>query len=170
MNLYAYVGGNPANAIDPLGLRYTVDGTSEEKALVESWLEKLKECAKCDKEFEERLKEVLEGPFHFIIRFRDGALAGGWNPDRGNEVRLDPTLQDPNSRDNTYGENRPFSLRELLFPTPSREGNYRGPDVLAHEMVGHGYDYSQGDERDNQGKAIALANLVRACIGKEPQR
>ena len=49
-------------------------------------------------------------------------------------------------------------------------GHYRGPDVMAHELLGHGYDWANDIGRD-EGKARELGNKIRACLGNnQPQR
>lgn len=43
---------------------------------------------------------------------------------------------------------------------------YSGPDVLAHELLGHGFDALNGDFGNNQQAAIEIANEVRKFLGK----
>lgn len=173
MNLYAYVGGDPVNWGDPWGLKINYSKlTEKQKKLVLSWIEILKECAKCDKEFEERLDEVLNGSYELYIFFREGAYPAGFEPPLyPDHVRFDPYMENHEESKATYGEAWSWSKFFRIDKTPYREGHYTGPDLLAHELVGHGYDKTQRDPYKHQSTAIRLANLVRKCMGnKQPQR
>lgn len=151
----------PVNFVDPWGLIIHYEGTAEETALMQSWMDKLEECAKCDEELRERLDYVKSKLYHYYLRFRSGGSAGGFNDP--NEVRFDPTLKDPNYKDESYTPKKSKKDKR-------REGYYRGPDVMAHELLGHGYDWAH-DIKGDESKARELGNKIRACLGNyQPQR
>ncbi|KAB2888427.1 MAG: hypothetical protein F9K32_16560 [Desulfobulbaceae bacterium] len=170
MNLYRYVAGNPVNWVDPAGLEIHYEGRDEEVSLMKQWMEKLKKCAEClgDEELKKRIKFVESKLHHYYLNFDSGGVAGGWN--RPNIVRLDPVLKDPNQKSDTYGEKWSWAKFFRRDKTPYRTGYFRGPDTLAHELLGHGYDYGNNMYED-EGLAIDLGNKIRECMGNEqPQR
>jgi RHS repeat-associated protein len=177
MNLYAYVASDPVNAIDPTGLKINPAGTAEEQALIQSWLDKLEECAKCDEELAKRLKRVKEDPFVFDIYFSSGnsGTAGGYNSDRQRlnrpGVRIHPDLKNSNQKDHTYSVERSFIDRITGGGDKRSTGYYRGSETLAHELLGHGYRTLDGYYGNDNVDAINMGNKIRKCLGNlEPQR
>ena len=148
LNTFTYVGGNPVNAIDPLGLRIQALGTTEEINLINSWLNTFAKMP-CESEPRKRYEAIKNSPIDFTISFLDMLRAGQYH---NFEVNLDRNL-----RRQHYGNGSIFNYEYAYFS---------GPDALAHELLGHGYDALNGDFGDNQQDAIAIANEVRRHLGQ----
>lgn len=62
-------------------------------------------------------------------------------------------------------------MREWITGTGDTrlQGIYRGPDVLAHELLGHGYQMLK-DNNQSEYDARRIGNKIIECIGEQPQR
>jgi len=177
INVYLYTENNPINAIDPLGLKLTIRGTAKEKALINAWLNQIEKAARnCNSEDARdilRRLSLVRDPngMEFFIMFSDiGYRAGQYKTQSASfinngapfgVVELDNILKDSNQTTSWY--NTPYG-------SEIDEGHYRGTDVIAHELLGHGYDAATGDYRNNQRSAIETANKVRALTGQVQRR
>jgi hypothetical protein len=134
----------------------------QNKKIIDSWLSTLANvCSCCESgtEIRSRLQAIYDSPILFTIQFSDTPLfrAGQY---KNYNVTIDKALMDTNQT--VFFYNTPiFSKYD--------EGLYGGPDVIAHELLGHGYDAANGDYDDNQQSAIDIANKVNDCLGK-PRR
>ncbi len=154
VNLYEYVAGNPVNWIDPSGLRVNVLGSPEENAVLYSWLDTLGDC--CDSEVKNRLRTLRDSTNIYSIKFTDNMIRAGQY--KNGLVELDPVLKDPNQT--TFFYSPPFFTKRPGTPY------FGGPDTLAHELLGHGFDAENGFYGQNESNAIRIANKVRDCLGK----
>ena len=149
-----FVQNDPVNLVDPTGLEITPLGTNAEKALIQSWLDTIGDC--CDPEVQERLRALEESAHNYRIKFTDDMVRAGQH--KNGLTELDSDLKNPNST--TFWYSPPFFTKRPDTPY------FQGPDTLAHELLGHGFDEENGYYGKDEATARAIANKVRDCLGK----
>ncbi len=172
VNLYAYVGNDPVNLIDPSGLEVVIVGNKEFKERAKLAIESIKKTKK-GKEAFSQLEE--SDNIHVIIYSPDGE--SGSRP--ANFTRTeDGQIVEGAENNNGYNGKGTGSLIKLGIP--QGEGyNLEGTDAttLGHE-VGHSQDFDSGSSVDDGGKpnrprstpkseetAVRLENAIRSSQG-----
>ena len=148
-NLYGYVLQDPVDLVDPEGLKIIILGNEKEKQLLNKWLNNLAQVP----ELNNRIKEMQSTQELFYIKFDDKSAwyGGGSYQPRDNTCSISPKLQNDNQKDFWYGSGGLFNHSNEYF---------HGQSVLAHELLGHGYDDMKGLGR-NENRAIGIANKYR---------
>jgi len=154
MNTFTYVGANPVNGIDPLGLRIQALGTTEEINLINSWLDTFAKMP-CDSEVRKRYQAIKDSPILFTINFSADMWRAGQY--KNYHVELATQLRNPNQKTFHYSNGQLFG-RETAY--------FGGPDTLAHELLGHGFDALNGDFVSSEPPAIKIANEIRRLSGQ----
>ncbi len=72
-------------------------------------------------------------------------------------------LHKDSNQETYYYRGEPQNIIERFVGGPANYYTQEG--ALAHELLGHGLDYTRGDYRNNQADAINRANSVRDLLG-----
>lgn len=146
LNLYGYVGGNPIQHVDRLGLRINYD------SMFQSYKDILKRVRKCDPEVDAMIKQLEESPhlWTFQASHKYGAVPNDWNSvsngtGTGGNVSIDP-VNPVTIPDGTYTPEQTF-VHELQHATSFDSGGW---DPRMHNGIPHWYEEAEAVRMQNR--------------------
>jgi RHS repeat-associated protein len=173
VNLYAYVGNDPVNMVDPTGMEIVYYGTDAQLLALD---QALQQATKASPELKKRDQELMDSEYRHRISFRkqdsiDSAASTKPNfpanaypigkdkiPNKGtgSEIYINPEYTDPKYKDDLG--------RDLAA-------------ILSHELYGHSYDTDNGKLdrftrnpvsglRESDHSAMRAENIFNIAVGR----
>lgn len=179
VNLYSYVLNNPTNRTDVNGLKLELMGDANDKAILLKYLSEIagtqltmdvKRCISSKfhnpsqrfSDSEMWLKRIIRSDQRFTIIFGTTLQAAYF--DNGS-VLIDSAFREPNQNSFYY------------YTTENLTDFFKGAEVLAHELFGHGLVWLDGGPGSSrklsayerayyEQKAIDIENIIRSILGR----
>lgn len=131
INLYAYVANDPVNKTDPSGGRIVVKGTLPERTALKQAILRV---ARSDGRLNDRYETMKSSKNTHVVTPNRGEAAGSVNQGVG-----------PNNAENASNGVGTSTVSYIVMGgQQTNEGIISMPDIVAHEVFGHGFEQDQG--------------------------